>query len=186
MMELVIGLSLSSLVLIALTTLFLPLVQTQLRSLSDLRSQGDAMTAHKGLLFSLRAASEIYTPAAGSADVVSGCSNYDSTLGGPIDEDAPNGAFYYCVSSGKMYYHAQAGTVGAPAACPMAAPGSCAAGTLLAENVSLAPGFSNYFVRSGRGAVDVHYRVTFKTGAAPASEMTINTAVAFQAASEAP
>lgn len=185
LMELVVAIALSSMVMIALTTLFLPIVRTQMRSLNDLHSQGDAMTAHRGLLQSLRDASEIYHPAQGSADWISGCSNYDSTLGAPIDGSAPNRSFYYCVAGGRLYYHSQTGAVGAPTACPMSPP-SCAAGTFLAANVSLPAGYNNYFVRSARDVIDVHYKVTYAAGSNASSDMTINTAVAFQAASEAP
>lgn len=187
LVELIIAIALSSAAMLALTAVFMPMVRTQLQSMNDLRSQGDAMSAHKGLIQSLRDASEIYSPLedAGS-NVLSGCVNYDTALGGRIDDGQQVKAFYYCVANGKLYYHTVS-PAGSP--CKMTV-SNCASGFkfVLAGNVSPVSGQA-YFVRpkDRRGVVEVRYQVAYGTATQQtASLTTVDAAVSFQSPSEEP
>lgn len=183
MPELIVAVALSSGALLALVAVFMPIVRTQMQAIGDLRTQGNALAAHKGLLKSLRDATEIYLPGENSsANVLSGCSNWDTSLGGPLT-GTQGRSFYYCVSGGKLYYHT---ATPSSAPCQMATP-TCTAGLMVAENVSLAPGQSFYFARPAnrRGVIEVRYQVSYSTGSKTPSYSYVDEAISFQSTSEA-
>lgn len=175
LIEMVMALSLSAVALVGVMTLFLPIVSSQAEGYRRVATQSDAFLAHKSLNQSISQASEVYSPAPGSeGDVLSGCSNFDSAKGGPIDAASLNASFYYCVAGGVFYSYAAA-----PGACPPPEPRRCGEGspTVLANGVSHAAGHGAYFVRPAGNLdlIEVHFQTSSKGVTQP-----VNTAMAYQ------
>lgn len=160
--EMVIALSLGTMVLVAVNSLYMPLMRTQFDAYRRGGAQAEALIAHKSLRLSISQATEIYLPApSAGGDLLSGCSNFDSAKGagvqGLLDPDGPSRSFYFCVEGGILYEY------WAEASCPMFYPpcgGATAGYRALARRISHAPGFPAYFVRpaAAPNVVELHYQ----------------------------
>ena len=90
LIELIVALSLASLVFVAITSLFTPMIRTQVQASNGLRSQGEALLSLKSLNRDIARASEIYLPAASWAgDTLSGSCTWDNSADNPNQLSSP-------------------------------------------------------------------------------------------------
>ncbi|MBI3554559.1 MAG: prepilin-type N-terminal cleavage/methylation domain-containing protein [Elusimicrobia bacterium] len=172
--ELLICVSLISLVLLALFSVVTPILQAQIALQGRQRAQAEALIGLKSLSSELAQATEIdRPPAGGSRDALSGCSNYSTALGAPLDPSAPVRTFYFCVVDGSLYRLTGL-------SCPQPPP-QCGVGPgwlLVANKLSHEAGQPAYFTRPARrNTVEVHYSVDFTN-----SSQAVDAAIAVEAA----
>ncbi len=187
LIELVIAIGLSSLVLLGLASVWVPVLGTQVTLSKSAGAQGQSLLGYKGLVREVSGASEVYDPPppaalSSASDTLSGCSNYSSAKGagaqGLLDPSASNESFYFCVDGGGTLYMTT--RTGSPAACPMAPPACGAAPAMaLAQNVSHI-GATPYFRRPA-GQQDV-VEVNYEVGSGDSAH-DVSTTIAFESSS---
>lgn len=117
LIELIMAIGLSSLVLVALFSLSVPMARTEISSIQSQTAQLNVAGAMSVFEREVRQATYLKTPAAGaSGGVVEGCSNAAVLPGAasptPLDASQPMHWFAFCADASLVYYHAGSG------ACP--------------------------------------------------------------------
>ncbi|MDD5656526.1 MAG: prepilin-type N-terminal cleavage/methylation domain-containing protein [Elusimicrobia bacterium] len=175
-LELVIALSLASVVFMAIVGIAAQVVRWEIESRGRGSNTGWTLLSLQRMNRELQLATVLYCPYRDAShfgcpgpesDVLSGCGNYsflNGSFGGANDASQPITAFYYCVGPlGSAYagsllrYEAR----GIGASCPMAAP-ACGEGSpeVIARRVSRMDPTATYFKRrDDAGGVQVRYVV---------------------------
>lgn len=172
LVELLVSLSLGTMVLAAGLNLMSMAASGQVRATRQERLQGDAFLAWRALEAELRKSTAILEPASGAgSDVLTGCDNYDPRLG-PLDPAAPVTGFVFCERAGSLYFYRFAG-------CPPVMLPACgsSAGTVVAGGMSHRASVPAYFSRPAPGLV----RFAYQTSASGQSQ-PVDVSVAFNAA----
>lgn len=173
LVELMIGLSLGTMVLAAGLNLMSMSVSSQVQATRQTRLQGDAFLAWRAVEVELRQSTAILEPASTGAqsDVLTGCGNYASALG-VLDPAAPVAGFMFCENAGNVYLYRFTG-------CPPVFLPSCGSlgGTVVAGGVSHLPSVPAYFARPAPGLVHFGYQTS-----ASGQSQPVDVSVAFNAA----
>jgi len=192
MLELIISLSLSTIVLIGVISMATQVVRNEYGAIKSGEVSALTLNGLDAMNRELEKATYIEpaSPSAGGGSLISGCLNYSSVLNGMAGLDSGSGkidasnpkkmGFIYCVrSSGtpgrfdSLIRHPQVGTY--DPSCPMAHPACGAAGTydvIIGNNISLYDGYGagNYFQRDDTvGGIRMHYIVGNATGSTTAA-----------------
>lgn len=171
--ELIIALSLGTMVLAAGLNLLSMSASSQVRAMRQTRLQGDAFLAWRAVEVELRQATAILSPGSVGAqsDVLTGCDNYDAGLGA-LDPAAPVTGFMFCESAGSLYFYRLS-------TCPPIFPPACGSsgGTVVAGDVSRLASVPAYFSRPAPGLVRFGYQT-----AASGQSQPVDASVVFNAA----
>jgi len=174
--ELMIALSLGTMVLAAGLNLMTMCVSSQVQATRQTRLQGDAFLAWRAVEVELRQSTAILSPASVGAQsgVLTGCGNYDAAVGA-LDPAAPVEGFMFCESAGSLYFYRLS-------TCPPIISPACGSsgGTVAAAGVSHLSSAPAYFSRPSPGLV----RFAYQTSASGQSQ-PVDFPVAFNAAAGA-
>ncbi len=201
LVELLVAVLLSAMVLMGLAAIYTAVFRLQNQSFQkDVIHDGAIMSA-TAIARDLARTTSLSIPAwpcpngncAGSApvgaDMLRGCSNYDSSGLNPTDPRIDRGpagppihTYQYCVIAGDLYMTWQDGM---GAACPPTYTCDATApnALILARHVSKDPAYPHYFIRPANvnNVVELHYMVGTGTAA-----VTVNTAVTLSMSRSAP
>lgn len=173
LVELMIALSLGTMVMSAGLNLMSMSVSSQINAVRQTRLQGDAFLAWRAVEVELRQSTAILEPASTGAqsNVLTGCGNYDSGLGA-LDPAVPIAGFMFCEKVGSVYLYRFSG-------CPPVMLPACGSsgGTVVAGGVSHLASVPAYFSRPAPGLVHFGYQ----TSAAGQSQ-PVDVSIAFNAA----
>ena len=170
LIELVVATFLANIVLIALSSILTPLVQTQAYAARAQSIQLNLAAVDKLVEGELRQASLVTQPLVGlPSGVLAGCDNAAGSPAAPIAPGAPMRWFAFCASGGIVYYHTGSG-------CP--ASYTCGASPTSAFMWGPAPWSSLTFTRPSAGSTLVTADIKASSGK---SEAEVTSAVAFSA-----
>lgn len=168
--ELLIALTLGSLLIMAMSAMFLPVTGAQVDLFRSARVQGEALLAAKAIQLDLEQSSMVSVPAAGApGDELAGCVNFDPAAGGALDSTRPVAGFRYCLIDGAL----RRGETGS---CPPAAFVCGGASPVVASNIGR-DGPNPLFTRRLGNVVGVRYAATLS-----GQTQTVDTSVQFQGA----
>jgi len=173
LIELVISMFLASIVMIALSSILTPLVQSQAYASRAQTVQLNLAAVDKVVERELRQASLVTQPSLPGlpSGVLEGCDNAAGSTPAPIDPASPMKWFAFCTAGGIVYYHSGAG-------CP--ASYACGASPTAAFSWGPAPWSLLVFTRPSAGSTLVTADMKASSGK---SEAEVTSAVAFSAPS---
>jgi hypothetical protein len=182
LIEVILSLSLVSMVLMAGMDVLSMAVGQQVVEARQTRVQSDAFLGWRAAEVELRESTEIFVPAGvgGTSDSLSGCRNHDSRLGagaaGALDPSQPVTSFLFCASGGSLHFYQTAG-------CPTTVICGAAGGLVVANGVSHLPPAATYFSIPAPGLVRVVYQTSAQSQAqAKAQTQAVDVEVAFNRA----
>lgn len=176
LIELVIAMSLGTMVMAAGLNLLSMSVSSQVHVVRQTRLQGDAFLAWRAVELELRQGTAILSPGGVGAesDVLTGCDNYDAGLGA-LDPAAPVTGFMFCENAGRLYVYRLS-------TCPPIILPACGSsgGTVVAGDVSHLTSVPAYFSRPVPGLVRFGYQTSSSGQSQP-----VDALIAFNAAAGA-
>lgn len=171
LIELVVSMLLASIVLIALSSILTPLVQSQAYAARAQTVQLNLAAVDKLVEHELRQASLVTAPSLAGipSGVLEGCANATGSTPAPIDPAAPMRWFAFCTTGGIVHYHSGSG-------CP--AVYACGASPTASFTWGPAPWSSLAFMRPSAASTLVTADMKASSGK---SEAEVTSAVAFSA-----